>query len=54
MTEAIIAMCGFSRKKSQDYYKSKLLSAGKYLYAWEWKFEASEFFYQLMHYLLDI
>jgi len=33
MTEAIIAMCGFSREKSQDYYTSKLLNAGKHLYA---------------------
>jgi hypothetical protein len=33
MTEAIIAMCGFNREKSQDYYKSKLVNAGKYLYA---------------------
>jgi len=35
MTEAIIAMCGLSREKSQDYYKSKLLNAGKHLYAAE-------------------
>jgi hypothetical protein len=35
MTEAIIAMCGFSREKSHDYYKSKLLNEGKHLYAAE-------------------
>jgi hypothetical protein len=33
-------MCGFNREKSQDYYKSKLVNAGKYLYAAAWKFEA--------------
>jgi hypothetical protein len=33
-------MCGLSKEKSQDYYKSKLLNAGKHLYAAKWKFEA--------------